>query len=70
MRHFFLEKAKKKLVAFASKKVEDIVIVFLEMTKKVKGNRRGRIALKDVVMLLAMLGGIENVAEKLAAQLL
>ena len=66
-----LEIAQEKLVVLAGEKVENVVVVLLQMLEKVEDHRRGRIAFKNVgVMLVPVLGRIKNMAEKLFAELL
>ena len=66
-----LEIAQEKLVVLAGEKVENVVVVLLQMLEKVEDHRRGRIAFKNVgVMLVPVLGRIKNMAEKLLAELL
>ena len=65
------EIAEEKLIVGAGEKLEDMVVVFHKMLKKVKVNRVGSFTGKNVsVGAVSLFRCVKNVAEKLSAKLL
>lgn len=64
------EVAEEKLVVGAGEELENVVVVFHKMLKKVKVNRVGCFTGEDVpVGAVAIFSAVKNVAEKLTAKL-